>query len=82
MARTGVADRCQRAATGILDSTDRHGGGGRTVEMWQRFLERFVPLMDGEPSRLDLLDGVTSATDLATTDQGASLVSVTAVPSA
>ena len=50
--------------------------------MWQRFLERCVPLVDIEPSRLDLLDGVTSATDLATTDQGASLVSVTAAPSA
>jgi hypothetical protein len=50
--------------------------------MWQRFLERFVPLVDIEPSRLDLLDGVTSAADLATTDQGASLVSDTAVPPA
>jgi hypothetical protein len=77
-----VADRCPGQVAGILDSTDRHGGGGRTVEMWQRFLERFVPLMDGEPSRLDLLDGVTSAADLATTDEGASLVSVTAAPSA
>ena len=48
--------------------------------MWQRLLERFAPLMDAEPSRLDLLDGVTSAADLATTDQGASLVSVTAAP--
>jgi hypothetical protein len=50
--------------------------------MWQWFLERFVPRVDGEPSRLDLLDGVTSAADLATTDQGASPVSVTAAPSA
>jgi hypothetical protein len=50
--------------------------------MWQRFLERFVPLVDGEPSRLDLLDGVTSGTDPAATNQGASLVSVTVAPSA
>jgi hypothetical protein len=26
--------------------------------MWQRFLDRFVPLMDDLPSRLDVLDGV------------------------
>ncbi len=26
--------------------------------MWQRFLDRFVPLMEEAPSRLDLLDGV------------------------
>lgn len=26
--------------------------------MWQRFLDRFVPVMDDVPSRLDLLDGV------------------------
>ena len=50
--------------------------------MWQRLLERFVPLMDGEPSRLDLLDGVTSGSDSATTHQGASLVSVVAAPHA
>ena len=50
--------------------------------MWQRFLERFVPLVDGEPSRLDLLDGVTSGSDAETTSQGASLVSVTVTPSA
>jgi len=50
--------------------------------MWQQFLQRFVPLMDGEPSRLDLLDGVTSVADSATTDQGASLVPVPAAPPA
>ena len=50
--------------------------------MWQRFLERFVPLMDGEPSRLDLLDGVTgSAANPVTMSQGASLVTVTVAPS-
>jgi hypothetical protein len=26
--------------------------------MWQRFLDRFVPVMDDAPSRLDRLDGV------------------------
>jgi hypothetical protein len=26
--------------------------------LWQRFLERFVPAMDDQPSHLDHLDGV------------------------
>jgi hypothetical protein len=35
--------------------------------MWQRLLERFVPLMDGDVSALDQRDGVGSSSSLVAT---------------
>lgn len=37
--------------------------------MWQQLLDRFVPLMDGDVSALDLRDGVGASTGLVVTAQ-------------
>ena len=53
--------------------------------MWQRFLDRFVPLMDDAPSRLDVLDGVGTRTPTDVTvgsATGASDAAAAGVPAA
>ena len=66
---------CQHRRVRILNRNERPKG---TTRMWQRLLDRFVPVLDDEPSRLDLLDGVTSTSSVAGADRGAS--PVTEVP--
>ena len=51
-----LRDKASDAAPPATRQAGFSGKAGRL--MWQRFLDRFVPLMDDVPSRLDLLDGV------------------------
>ena len=51
--------KAAQSVTGMLRGQRRpRGSHGRTVTgMWERLVERIAPLMDGELSGLDRLDG-------------------------